>query len=78
LVKNANNFQILLPFNVFNTGLDEQLNIYKKFSTKTLEWCGYTDRYTLCLKKTPHLWLAIIFTHTVRLRQFLAKMLLRK
>jgi len=29
-------------------------------------------------QKTSHLWLAIIFTYTVRLQQFLAKMLPRK
>ena len=31
-----------------------------------------------CVSKTSHLWLAIIFTYTVRLQQFLAKMLPRK
>jgi len=29
-------------------------------------------------QKTPHLWLAIIFTYAARLQQFLAKMLPRK
>jgi len=33
---------------------------------------------TLCLKKVPPLQLAVIFTYTVRLRQFLAQMLPRK
>ena len=33
---------------------------------------------TLCLKNVPSLQLAIIFTYTVRLRQFLAQMLPRK
>ena len=31
--------------------------------------------HTLCFKRTSHLWLAIIFTYTVRLQQFFAKML---
>jgi len=34
--------------------------------------------YTVSQKKTSHLWLAIIFTYTVRLQQFLTKMLRRK
>jgi len=33
---------------------------------------------TPCLKKTSHLRLAIILTYTIRLRQFLAEVLLRK
>ena len=31
------------------------------------------ERYTLCLEKTPHLWLAIIFTYAVRLQDFWQK-----
>jgi len=31
-----------------------------------------------CVSKTSYLWFATIFTHTVRLQQFLAKMLPRK
>jgi len=31
-----------------------------------------------CLKKTSHLWLTIIFTYTIRLQRFLAKILPRK
>jgi len=34
--------------------------------------------YIHCLKKAPPLQLAIIFTYTIRLRQFLAQMLPRK
>jgi len=36
-----------------------------------------STQYTVS-QKTSHLWLAIIFTYTVRLRQFLVQMLLRK
>jgi len=31
-----------------------------------------------CLKRTSHLWLAVVFTYMVRLQQFLAKMMPRK
>ena len=34
--------------------------------------------YTLCLENVPPLQLAIIFTYTVRLRQFLAQIFPRK
>jgi len=37
-----------------------------------------TTKYTVSQKNVPPLQLAIIFTYTVRLRQFLAQMLLRK
>jgi len=36
------------------------------------------SNYTLCLKKRPTFTTCIIFTYTVRLRQFLAQMLPRK
>jgi len=47
-------------------------------SLMTFESIMTSDPITLCLKETSHLWLAIIFTYTVRLRQFLAQVLPRK
>jgi len=38
----------------------------------------YRYAYTLCLKNVPLIQLAVIFTYTVLLRQFLAQMLPRK
>ena len=38
----------------------------------------YVSSCTLCLKKRPTFTIAVIFTYTVRLRQFLAQMLPRK
>jgi len=43
------------------------------FTTVRHEWY-----YTVSQKRMFHLWLAIVFTYTARLQQFLAKMLPRK
>jgi len=53
--------------------MNKYLTVIRMVKQCPKQWQCENTTNTLCLKKTFHLWLAINFTYTIRLQQFLAK-----